>query len=72
MIIDPDINQALVECAYAIGDKSIASKKEPLIESRVDKTLNLFESMGSVNTEVAEEEIKYFDGVAIKMKARLK
>lgn len=72
MITDPDINQALVECAYAIGDKSIASKKEPLVEARVDKTLNLFEAIGSSTAVPETEEISYVDGVSLKMKARVK
>ena len=72
MIFDPDCNNALVECAYSIGDKSVANRKEPLVEARVDKTLNLFEAIGGSTVEETEEEISYVDGVAIKLKARVR
>ena len=72
MILTPDDYKAMIECSYEIGDKSMKTKKEPLVESKTNSEISLFESIGDSVPQKEEEVVDFFDGVALKFNIREK
>lgn len=62
---------ALNECANSIGDASIKDKKTILTESAESKKV-MYESIGEVGLNIAQEPIRFIDAVAAKYNVRNK
>ena len=58
--------KAMAECANSIGDSAIKRDKETLQESVKETKKGIFESIGDSVEQPKDEEVEFYDGVAMK------